>query len=227
MGNPANQHLPAATGALVALAVVLGFALLIVGGAFLLGASYWGVRSVQVAPPPVPSIRVMESGATTVTTVEEPLVVEIDQEGNTSYNGEQLPLELIEARFSSVSRILTLTSDNTAIRVEEGCPYEHVDKVREMFRRLGAENPQMSSVPPDREVTIVLDAEGKVAVDGQPAEDVTGALQKILNRHGSRATVMLQVDPQCPSEFVVRTLELCRGFGRVQIHKTEAAEAPE
>ena len=158
--------------------------------------------------------------------VESPgnLIVEVDQQGQTHLEGRPTPLETIEATFQAKMHH-GVSADSAQIHFVEGCPFEHVEKVRAMFQRLGFENPQMSPLPPQRQVAVRLDGEGNASIDGEPAEDVRTTLHVIADRHGRRATVHLQVDPQCPADAVSRILSICEQaqLGAVKIEAVDGA----
>jgi biopolymer transport protein ExbD len=151
--------------------------------------------------------------------------VEIDQEGQFSLDGQQAPLEQIEALFQARLQDPAMTAGEIEIRAEEGCPYEYVQAVRDMYQRLGIPDPKLTTVPPRREVVVALDAEGKTTLDGEPVADISGEFQEIARRHGSRATLTLRIDPQCPAEAVVQIQKLWTdgGLGDMKIAEEETS----
>jgi biopolymer transport protein ExbD len=140
-----------------------------------------------------------------------------------------MPVEQIEARLRETMRQAYIGPESAEIRVVEGSPFEHVEKVLAMFRSLGMESPGMTTIPPERDVVVELDAEGKATVDGAAVEDPHAALQEIANKYGSRAKVVIRAHPQCPADAVVQITASCRqlGFGKVNVGAAEQAEAPE
>jgi biopolymer transport protein ExbD len=188
------------------------------------GIGFWSVSREE--PSIAPAMMAYTDEA-----VAEPgnLIVEVDQQGQTHLGGRPTPLETIEATFKAKMRH-GVTADSAQIHFVEGCPFEHVQKVRDMFRRLGYENPEMTPLPPQRQVVVRLDAEGNATIDGEPAENVRTTLHAIADRHGRRATVLLQVDPQCPADAVSRILSICEQarLGAVKIAAVEgSAESTE
>jgi biopolymer transport protein ExbD len=100
-----------------------------------------------------------------------------------------------------------------------------VQAVRDIYARLGVPDPKLTSVPPRREVVVALDAEGKATLDGEPVQDISSAFQEIFQKHRSRATLTLHVDPQCPAEVVVQIEKLWKdtGLGEVKFAKGGSA----
>jgi biopolymer transport protein ExbD len=229
MGYPEHPHQRRTnvSGMFLVAAVLAGLSLVGLGLLALLGVSFFRVSRSVAMPPPAPMV-VSEYPIPTesISASVENVVVEIGQNGETLFNGEAMTLEQIEARLQQLAQQAPLLSGRAAIYVVEGTPFEHVQDVQAMFQRLGVEDPNLSTIPPAREVNIELDAKGKAAIDGNPADDPQGALQEIVQKHGSRATVILRADPKCPAEAVVRLKDLCQqlGFGKVTIDD-DAAEA--
>jgi biopolymer transport protein ExbD len=201
---------------------------LIAGVAFLLLVAVFVVRSVFYRPAPAQVFSPHGSGvAYTTKAVEktyspDDLVVEIDQQGQTYYKGQAMPLEQIRPLVQDALRVLGGTSD-TAIRAEEGCPFEYVEGVIAMYKDIGMASPRMATIPPRRSVVVTLDAEGKAAIDGEPVENAQEQLRKIAAKHHSRAKVTIQADPKCPFQFVAQLSQVCResGFGEVQVESTK------
>jgi biopolymer transport protein ExbD len=224
MGYPEHPHQRAtnAGGVFVVVAVLAGLALLAVGLLVVLGFSFFRVsRSVAVAPP-APMI------ATEAESVRpQSLVIEVDPNGQALLNGEALPLDQMEAKIQQIQLSAPLGYVAIEIRAEEGTPFEHVQHVQHMLHNLQLDDPKLTTVPPAREVRVELDAKGKTVIDGQPALDAQGILQEIAQKHGSRAKVVIQADPQCPAEVVVRMKDLCQqlGFGKVDFENSTGAEA--
>jgi biopolymer transport protein ExbD len=212
--QPAN-----AAGFFVALALLAGFGLLVVGALFLFGWSFFRVQTVAIPATPVPAMKTMASSGTTTIVTSGGFAVEIDQQGNVSLDGEEMPLEQVEARLQERLQAAPIDASLVEIRAEEGCPFEHVQAVRDMYARLGIEEPKLTTVPPRRDVTVELDAEGKPTLDGEPVADIGSAFQEIAQKHGRRATLTLHVDPQCPAEVVVQIEKLWTdsGLGEVKI----------
>ncbi|MBW3595697.1 MAG: hypothetical protein KY475_00315 [Planctomycetes bacterium] len=219
MGVPEHPHQRSTSGG-----VFVVLAVLLIGGALaglalaMLGFGFFAVRRAPIA------VAATEAEVQRI----DQLMVEIDQQGQTYLDGAPVPLEEIESRFQQQLDDGFAAHDAAQIRFEEGCPFEHVEKVREMFARLGLEDPEMNAVPPRRHVEVSLDAEGNVHIDEQPTDDVQGALQKIAQRHGRRATVQLTVHPQCPADAVAQVVEMCEqlGLGDVIVESAEDAAQP-
>jgi biopolymer transport protein ExbD len=232
MGYPEHPHQRAtsAGGVFLVVAVLVGLSLVAVGLLAVLGFSFYRVsRSVAISPPAPMVMETPMMVAESVPLDPQSLVIEIDREGKTSLNGEVLPLDQLEAMIQEVKQHTPLSSAGIEIRAEEGTAFEHVQRVQSMLHDLQLDDPKLTTMPPAREVHVKLDAEGKAAIDGLPALDAQGVLQEIAQKHGSRAKVILQADPQCPFEAVVKMKDLCQqlGFGKVAIQpKTEAETAP-
>jgi biopolymer transport protein ExbD len=223
MGIPEHAHRRSnsAGGVFVILAALLIAGLAAAAVLAVLGVGFWTVHSDgPTAIPATPDF------ADEMADAPPDLTVEVDRQGRTYLNGQATPLDDIQATFEQRMRH-GVSADSAQIHFEEGCPFEHVDKARDMFRRLGFQDPQMTSVPPRRQVAVSLDAEGNASIDGESAEDVRRTLQEIAQRHGRRATVHLQVDPQCPAEAVSAILAHCNhvGLGAVNIEANETAES--
>jgi biopolymer transport protein ExbD len=154
------------------------------------------------------------------------LVIEIDPNGQASLNGEVLPLDQMEAKIQEIKQQAPLSAGSIEVRAEEGTPFEHVQHVQNMLHHLQLDDHKLTAIPTAREVRVELNAEGKAVIDGQPALDAQGVLQEIVQKHGSRAKVVIQADPQCPAEFVVRMKDLCQqlGFGKVAFENSSGAE---
>jgi biopolymer transport protein ExbD len=220
MGPPQPQKQPVnVSGCFVALAVVAGLGVLVLAVLFVFGWSFYRVAAVG-PPTPAPMMKAVATtnGVTTATYTGDEFDVEIDREGNVSVAGERMTLEEVEKLFQE--RFDAAQSHGEIdIRVEEGCLFEHVQAVRDMYQRLGTSDPNLTTVPPRREVVVELDGEGKPTLDGEPAPDILGAFQEIAKKHGSRATLTMRVDPQCPFEVVSQIKELWTqsGLGDVKI----------
>lgn len=211
---------------LVAIAAVAAGALLLAG---LLIVYRW--TFVRSAPPKVATV--VDYGTTEVrqrSWSTEDLKVEVDQQGQTYYHGQPLPLEQIKPQIQDAMSNVGIGVESL-IHVVEGCPFEHVEAVVAIYQELGIANPRMATVPPHRTVTVTLDEEGKALIDGETVEDPQSELQRIAARHGSRAKVVLEAHPKCPAQFVVRLAQRCRdsGLGDVQVKtiKEEVAERTE
>lgn len=228
MGHPEHPHQRSSSGGVfVALAVVLALGLLVAGVVALVGYSLFSVRTVMTtSSPPVP-MQEYRLEATTYATIS-PLVVEVDPQGQTSVGGQPKPLEEIEAQFRQILEN-AVPVDPPEIYAVEGTPFEHVEKVKAMFRKLGYDNPNIDTVPPFRHVVVQLDAEGNPTIDGQAAPEIQTVLQQIAQEHGGRATITVQVHPQCPTEAVVRVKDLCNqlGFGKVTVEALPETNASE
>jgi biopolymer transport protein ExbD len=220
MGHPQPERQPVnVAGLFVVLAVLAGLGLLVLA-AVLVGWSFFRISSGAVTATPAPVMKTavaMNAGTRAEATGSFDL--EIDQEGNVSLDGQQLPLEQIEALLQMRLQAPPMYSSEMGVRVEEGCPFEHVQAVRDMYQRLGLPEPKLTTVPPRREVIVEVDAEGKPTLDGEPVSDISGAFQQIAQKHGSRATLTLHIDPQCPAEAVVQIQQLWTdaGLGEVKI----------
>jgi biopolymer transport protein ExbD len=226
MGPPQPQRQPAnVAGLFIVLAVLAGLGLLVVGALVLFGWSFYSFQTV--APPPAATIA--KTAATngvamdSYTVVSESFDVEIDREGKISFNGETKTLDEVESLLQQRMQSAPIDASSIDLRVEEGCPFEHVQAVREMYQRLGLGDPNLTTVPPRREVVVELDAEGKPTLDGQGVQDITGDFQQIFQNHGARATLTLRVHPQCPAEVVVQIKQLWSqtGLGEVKIAEEE------
>jgi biopolymer transport protein ExbD len=218
MGYPEPKRTTNSGNVGVAIALLAGAALVFLGVVFALRLVFFRSQPPMVATPAV-------MGYTTVTEVATPqawstndLVVEIDQQGQTYYNGQPMPLEQIRPQIQEAMTHVGVGSE-TIIRVEENCPFEYVEPVVAMYQELGVSDPRMATIPPRRTVAVKLDEQGKATIDGAPADNPQQELQRIASRHGSRAKVTIEAHPQCPSQFVVQLAQHSRevGFGDVKV----------
>jgi biopolymer transport protein ExbD len=217
MGIPEPRKTTNASGVFLAISLIAGASLFLVVAIFVVRSVFFGSAPASATPSHVMGVAYTTEAAEKSYSSED-LVVEIDQHGQTYYKGQALPLEQIRPYVQDALRVLGGTSD-TAIKVEEGCPFEHVESVVAMYKDLGMASPRMANIPPRRTVVVTFDAEGNASVDGNRVEKVQEELRQIAAKHGSRATVNIQADPKCPSQFVVQLAQICRenGFGDVQV----------
>jgi biopolymer transport protein ExbD len=227
MGFPEPKPTRNASNVFLVLAVVSGLGLAVFVALFVLGFTFFAVA-------PTPATTTGVSGGSSYAASDSDtagptrsyssfdLVVEIDQQGQTYYKGQPVPLEQIKPQLREAMKYVPVGSE-TVIQVVEGCPYEHLEGVVAMYREMGLPNPPMATIPPYRTVAVALDEEGKAAIDGEPVENVQAELQKIVSKHGSRAKVNIQAHPKCPAQFVVQLSQVCRdyGFGEVRVESVK------
>jgi biopolymer transport protein ExbD len=219
MGYPQPQATRNAGSIFAAIAVLAAIALVLVGVIIAFGRFFFSSHEVPMSP----SVAVAEYATTTEVAKSysaADLTVEIDEQGQTYYHGESMPLEQIRPRIQEAMMHVATTGE--VILVVEGCPFEYVENVLAMYKELGFTSPGMGTIPPYRTVTVTLDEQGKASIDGEPSENPQGELQEIVAKHGSRARVKIEADPKCPSQFVVQLTKYCRdhGFGDVQVKST-------
>jgi biopolymer transport protein ExbD len=209
--------------------LLTAIAILAIAGLCLLGVLF-GLRfamfrsaTATISPPVMHHSMVAVAEHSQRTWTSHDLVVEVDQQGQVYFRGQPLPLEQIRPQLEEAMRHVS-TSGETIIHVEEGCPFEHVEKVIAMYKELGMGNPRLGTVPPHRTVTVTLDEQGKAEIDGEPTENVQHELQQIANRHGARAKVEIEAHPQCPSEFVVKIAQYCRDAGILDVQAASIRE---
>lgn len=231
MGIPEHPHprSSSAGGVFVVLAVLVVGGLLAVAALGVFGLRVFTVQSRQPATP-MPMVYTMETKSEVDLYTPGAIRIELDQQGQITFNGEATSHEVFQTLLQNrMAEHGHLGNEVVTVEVEESCPSEELQKVLEALRGVGVDNPPLTSIPPRREVQVQLDQEGNPSIDGQATDDLLGVLQKIGEKYGNRATVVVQSHPRTPAEAVVRVRNLCQqarlGPIRLETTPTDSGDA--
>ncbi len=131
-----------AAAAVVLLVLILGVAVLVLGGLFLVSARKQAVRATvaeqQVRAVEVELARERDQVVAEVNPASEAIIT-LDPDGNISVDGAPVDLEGLRLQLPNANSLFVLDVDNQ-------CRFEHVSRVLSVFDEVGIERPSLASL---------------------------------------------------------------------------------